>query len=146
MEKHSPAYFRARIALIDRFLSEIPNTGEKNNAFVLLRNGIISRKVLSGKPEEAAVKEQMEKGNYPNSPLTFFEMCRWNTWFAMHPEKVAGKELVTTSFEFPVTIKGTKEEIINVLTPIVSGDKLQRIRVVKVKAKAKLKLLELMKL
>ena len=146
MENRSPAYFRARLALIERLMRENPDTGDKNNVFILLRNGVIPQKALSGKTEEAAVKEQMARGNYSNAPLSFSELCRWDTWFALHPEKVAGTQRVTTSFEFPVTIKGTKEDIIHVLTPVVSEEKVRRVRLAKAKARAKLKLLELMKL
>ena len=35
----------------------------------------------------------------------------------MHPEKIAGTEIITTSYEFPITIKGTKEDIIKIVTP-----------------------------
>jgi hypothetical protein len=33
----------------------------------------------------------------------------------MYPEKVCGKEVVTNSIEFPITIKGSKEDIINTI-------------------------------
>ncbi len=118
METKTPAYFKARIALIEELLNTTPDTGEKNNNHVLLRNGIIPAALLSGKSEYAAVLQKMNNGNFSDAPLSFFELCRWNTWFALHPDKVAGTEIITTSYEFPITIKGSKEDIINVLTPI----------------------------
>jgi len=143
------AYYRARLALIDNFIKVVPDNGQKNNDHVLLRNGLMPASLLHGKTEYEAVKLQQSKGAYSNNPLTFTELCRWNTWFSMHPEKVAGKEIVTTSREFPITIKGTKEDIILVLTPVISKElsdkKKLRIRIAKAKAKAKLKLLELQK-
>jgi hypothetical protein len=33
----------------------------------------------------------------------------------LYPEKVCGKEVVTTSIEFPITIKGSKEDILNTI-------------------------------
>jgi len=33
----------------------------------------------------------------------------------MHPEKIAGIEFVTTSREFPIMIKGTKEDILQTI-------------------------------
>ncbi len=146
MEKHSPAYYRARLELISELIRTTPDDGSKNNAQVLLRNGIILPALLHGKTEKTVIEEQMKAIRFSNAPLSFSELCRWNTWFAMHPEKVAGTEVITTSFEFPVTIKGTKEDIINVLTPVVSEDNIRRVRLVKAKAMAKLKLLELTKL
>ena len=148
MKEKKPAYFRARIALISELLDSIPDTGEKNNNHVLLRNGMLPVELLHGKTEEAAVQHRMETGHFSNTPLSFSELCRWDTWFARHPEKVAGIEVVTTSLEFPITIKGTSSDIIKVLTPdSLKNDsaRLKRIRIVNAKAKAKLKLLELMK-
>ncbi len=117
MEPKTAAYLRARIALIEEFLSKVHNNGEKNNAYVLLRNGLIPAKLLKGKSEETVVTQWMKGGDYSDAPLSFSELCRWNTWFIMHPEKVAGTEIVTTSFEFPITIKGNQQDIIRVLTP-----------------------------
>jgi hypothetical protein len=148
MENKTAAYFRARIALIDKLLSGGSDTGEKNNAYVLLRNGLIPGQLLNSKSEETAVNQIMQESNFTETPLSFSEITRWNTWFAMHPEKVAGTEVVTTSFEFPIAIKGTKENIINVLTPDFAMQDMarqKRIRIANAKAKAKLKLLELLK-
>jgi hypothetical protein len=52
---------------------------------------------------------------YYEETLSFFDLTRFNTWFTLYPEKVCGKEVVTTSIEFPITIKGTKEDILNTI-------------------------------
>ena len=39
------------------------------------------------------------------------KLCSFNNWFALHPEKVAGKEVSKGSFMFPVTIKGDHGDI-----------------------------------
>lgn len=64
----------------------------------------------------------------------------------MHPGKIAGKEYLTTSREFPVTIKGTQEDIISTIKAGMQSntDKEKRIRIAKAKAAAKLKLLKMM--
>ena len=149
MKGKTPAYFRARIALISELLDSTPDTGEKNNNYVLLRNGMLPVELLHGKTEEEAVQHRMETGHFSNTPLSFSELCRWDTWFARQPEKVAGIEVVTTSLEFPISIKGTSSDIIKTLTPDpLKNDsvRLKRIRIVNAKAKSKLKLLELLKI
>jgi hypothetical protein len=111
-------YYRARLDAIAQIISEEKggDRTEKNNHSVLLRNGIV--------PE--ALKERYDKafsehhkawsnsGNY--HPLTFSEITRFNTWFEIHPEKVAGKEIITTSREFPISIKGSDTTILMAIT------------------------------
>ena len=122
--EQSPAYYRARIDLIKKLIDEIPDDRKTvNNNNVLLRNGLIPAAVLNGKTEQQAVDEMLVTGNYSNEPLTLTEKSTWNTWFAMYPEKQAGTEIVTTSVQFPITIKGTEQEIIDVLTPEVISNK-----------------------
>ena len=137
-----PAYFRARINTIRQLIGEIPVSDKKNNNRVLLRNGFIPEE-LSGK-YETALLEKLQ--NQHNDPLSFLEQCSFNTWFAMHPEKVAGTEVVTTSREFPITVKGTKEDILQTIGSGLNNYKDKRIRIAKAQAVAKLKLLEIIKI
>jgi len=112
-------------------MEELPtNRDEKNAERTLVRNGYI--------PEEQ--KERLDKllnDEYLmtfvlNEPLSFADMTSFNTWFVMHPEKICGTEVITTSREFPITIKGTKEDIIrtikgnnnnNVETPVLDFER-----------------------
>jgi hypothetical protein len=64
----------------------------------------------------------------------------------LHPEKIAGTETITTSINFPLTIKGTKDDIENTIAKGLQDDKQKRIRIVQAKATAKLKLLQLVEL
>ena len=64
----------------------------------------------------------------------------------MHPEKIAGTEYVTTSREFPVMIKGSKEDIVETISRELLNTKEKRLRIVQAQSKAKLKLLELIKI
>jgi hypothetical protein len=142
MEQQSPAYYRARIGAIIELIGQIPVSDEKNNDRVLLRNGFIPEnmqdafnKILAGNLKTA--KQQ---------PLSFTELCSFNTWFAMRPGKVAGTEYVTTSREFPIMVKGTREDIIETLSMGLNESKDNRVRIAKAQATARLKLLELIKL
>jgi len=149
MELHLPSYYRARIETFLHFISkELPghsihDTGKKNSPLELLKQGFIH-------PE---IKERFESSvasytgiKLPDNPLTFTELCSFNTWFAMHPEKIAGVEFVTTSFQFPLTIKGTKDDIIRVVSAGFSDDRDKRIRIARARAIAKLKILQLIDL
>lgn len=108
----------------------------KNNYSVLLRNGVV--------PD--VLKEHFEKlqKTRDNQPLSFDEITRFNTWFEIHPEKIAGKEVITTSREFPVSIKGYKSDILATIGKTLKQE--NRLRVAKAKFEAKLKLLQLMKI
>lgn len=44
----------------------------------------------------------------------FVEITSNDNWFKKHPEKIAGVEFETTSFFFPIQVKGTKEDVLRV--------------------------------
>jgi hypothetical protein len=44
----------------------------------------------------------------------FLEITSNDNWFKQHPEKIAGVEYETTSFYFPIMVKGTKEDVLRV--------------------------------
>jgi hypothetical protein len=119
----TPAYYRARlVAIADEMKSE---TDEKR--IRLLQNGYT--------PD---LHVPQPYGN-DNSPLTFLELCSWDTWFTMHPEKVCGKTVVMTSRSFPLAVKASKEDVIKTVSAGIEKTQQTRIRI----AKAKLKLLKL---
>jgi hypothetical protein len=99
MHKVSPTYLRARLDLIREKL-----TSANDMQAALLRNGVY----YDNKSSEQKAKSKA----YPTAPLSFTELCTFNTWFVLHPEKVCGQEVVTSSKEFPVTIQGDKSIIL----------------------------------
>jgi hypothetical protein len=120
--KKEPSYYRARLAAIaDKLKSE---TEEKR--IRLLQNGYT--------PDLKFLPRYGDN----NSPLTFLELCSWDTWFTMHPEKVSGETVITTSRSLPLAVKATKEDVIRTITTGIKSTT-DRIRI----AKAKLKLLKL---
>lgn len=44
----------------------------------------------------------------------FLEITSNDNWFKLHPDKIAGVEYETTSFYFPIMVKGTKEDVYRV--------------------------------
>jgi hypothetical protein len=119
--KKTPAYYRARMDVLESILSIAhssinvdgnPVTQKKiDTEIVLARNGVFP----SGYDEEKLVTALLGKREYSNEPLSFSEITRYNTWFNLHPEKVAGKEIITSSRAFTLSIEGTKEDIIKTI-------------------------------
>lgn len=121
MKEKSIAYLRARVAVIHDLLEAIPENrdwGPHSQMRTLLKNGVITQVAVDfvdGRTVEKMIKAKMGAAKLQDAPLTFTELTSFNTWFAQHPEKVAGEEIIATSREFPVTIKGSKEDIVATL-------------------------------
>lgn len=94
------SYLKRRIQFIRE---QLPKAKEQNE--VLLRNGVIPENLKD------ELKELENTAEDSNEPLTFLEYTSYNTYFEIYPEKVLGKEVITTSREFPITIKGDAEII-----------------------------------
>ena len=110
----TPSFLRARITAIRKLMEELPtNRDEKNPDRTLVRNGIIPES--QQKRFDEILDYEYKLSFALNEPLTFTELTSFNTWFTLHPEKVCGKEVITSSREFPVTVKGTKEDIIQTI-------------------------------
>lgn len=65
----------------------------------------------------------------------FLEITSNDNWFKLHPEKIAGVEYETTSFYFPIMVKGTKEDVYRV-TGISKDNSMRKLALAKAKAKA----------
>jgi hypothetical protein len=98
----STTYLRARMDLIREKLSSA-----NDMQAALFRNGVYY--------DQKAIEEKAKSKQYPQTPLSFTELCTFNTWFVLHPEKVCGQEVITTSKEFPVTIQGAKAQILSTI-------------------------------
>jgi len=146
MIEQKPSYYRARISAFRYFISQGGESKDRNSPNELLKYGVIHPDIAD--EFEKYLTRLVVEYTFSDLPLTFTELCSFNTWFAMHPEKIAGKELLTTSREFPITIKGTKEDIINCISrdSNQNNDNEKRIHIAKAKALAKLKILRLLQL
>jgi hypothetical protein len=102
MHKVSPTYLRARLDLIREKLA-----GADDMQAALLRNGVFY--------DQKAIEQKAKSKQYPQKPLSFTELCTFNTWFVLNPEKVCGLEKTTSSKEFPVTIQGDKSKILSTI-------------------------------
>ncbi|WPP48925.1 SNF2-related protein [Catalinimonas niigatensis] len=119
--KHSPTRFRARIQIIEDYIHELPiERKAKNDVRSLLKQGYISPELYAkdnpyvlpaAESEEKLIEAYLWANIVSEEPLNFEEKASYSTWFAMHPEKQLGEEKVTSSFHFPLVIKGKKEDI-----------------------------------
>jgi hypothetical protein len=98
------AYLRARIALFQDTLATIDS---RDSAVALLRNGVFPDSMYEARQVQTLLRQRP----FPDHPLDFTELCTFNTWFTRHPEKVCGTEVITSSREFPITIKGNRQTI-----------------------------------
>lgn len=102
----SPAKCRSRIRALRSWIAAAPpdKPGEKGSDKKLLLYGVV--------PEshdlQAWLAEDIDAED--TEPLDVVETMTLDTWFYQHPEKVCGKEVLTSSREFPLTIKGTRED------------------------------------
>ena len=80
-------YWRARLEVFREAIAQAQNDDPD---IALLRNGVMRNKATEEMLSEARMKEK----EFPNSPLSLVEVCSFNTWFAKHPEKVCGEEIL----------------------------------------------------
>lgn len=102
VEKQSNAYYRARIAAIQKLQDSNPSIKK------FLQNGFVpaDRKNSFEKFIEDYIVNHVD-----NSPLTFTEQMTYNTWYEQHPEKVAGTMVEGSSLYFPVVVRGNKSDV-----------------------------------
>ena len=108
MDTSSPMYLRARIDMIRDVLSK---SDAKDFHVALLRNGVFPK----DRDEKGLVEIYAKQKDYSNERLSLTELCTFNTWFNLNPEKVCGQEVVTGSRDFPLTIKGDNTWIKNTI-------------------------------
>lgn len=129
------SYYRTRIEAINYFISK--NGKEKKS----LQNGFV--------PE--SIKKDFQKWIDENKvsddkPLSFSEITTYSTWFDMHPEKVAGEMIESTSLYFPVKVKGNRNDVEKLFENSIIEDSVDEIELMEMEAEAliiKLKLLKL---
>jgi hypothetical protein len=107
MNNRTPAYYRARIDVFRQLQTRLSKSVEDNMNLVLVRSGVFP----PDQDEQESINLYLRQNQYPDTPLSFTELCTYNTWFQMHPDKVCGTEKITSSREFPVTIRGDRQTI-----------------------------------
>lgn len=154
LNEHIVAFARVRIKAIEFLLASTTNDIHRR----YLSNGKIPNEILNGKNERDFLREyyfekypdtfQLENFNN-DTPLTSLELSRFNTWFFLHPEKIGGIEIETSSLFFPVQIKGTEKDVQNIFETLPrlknnnKTDKQKAIAIAEAEAEAVLLLLRL---
>lgn len=108
MKATTEQYARARIAAIND-LMQIDHEDNGGDCLRLLKSGFVPERYIEqlNKLIEQRVDEQSK------SPLEDIEKTSSNTWFAIHPEKVAGVMEQTSSLMFPLRCNGTRSQIVD---------------------------------
>lgn len=57
--------------------------------------------------------------------MDFIKATSNDNWFKKNPQKIAGEEYETTSFFFPIMVRGTKEDVLRVTGMINTNSDLQ---------------------
>jgi len=107
--------YRARIKLIETFANGVPD--EKNRR--LFRNGFIPERYQS----EFSKSLSVGTDGISKEPLSFAEITSYSTWFAMHPEKMAGYEKEASSIQFPVKLIGNRKDIEAMIAKVFPDEK-----------------------
>jgi hypothetical protein len=144
-----PAWIRARLKLMEELKGSYRENDERTGPGGLLRQGIISEEIWKEKgfeSEKHLVDHRLSDGQFSNSRLRFSEVTRYNSWFKLHPEKIAGEEVLTTSLQFPLTIKGSKEDILKMFNKAQTTNKKPDMELARARARAMKMQLELLAL
>lgn len=116
MASLSPRTLRVRIAALhdlrERLVTSSKSANKENLkklelGITLVRNGVFPENVNANAIQDRISREQ----NFPNSPLSLTELMTFNTYFQLHPEKVCGKEILTGSRDFPVSVSGDRIDV-----------------------------------
>lgn len=103
--------YRARMLAKRKLLELVQKTDPENPQVKLLQNGYVD-------PSHAgfeSIAYQLEK-QVSDAPLTFTELTSLSTWFDLHPEKIAGTEMVTSGrFGPTVIVLGDQQTVINTI-------------------------------
>ena len=110
---HNNRYYRARIQTIVEHTPHYQGQEKK-----WLQNGFIPE--TEREDFEMWIKARMHDKS--DEPLTFVELATYSTWFAMHPEKVAGEMVGGSSLFFPVVVKGTRQDVERLHKSAMSAD------------------------
>ena len=124
----APQHSRARIAALNHlradFNAELKTAaGQRRKELELqiaqVRNGVF--------PEGFDVDEMIllvEKDqDSSDAPLSTTELMTYGTYFDIHPEKICGQEVLSSSRDFPVSISGTREDVETAIDLTLDGKK-----------------------
>tara|TARA_R110001592_G_scaffold43005_1_gene139499 strand:- start:25899 stop:26339 length:441 start_codon:yes stop_codon:yes gene_type:complete len=116
MELIAPQYSRARIAALNHLRGELnyelkTASSQRRKEIELqiaqVRNGVFPE----GFNEDEMVLLVEKDRDFSNEPLSTTELMTYGTYFHIHPEKICGQEVVSSSRDFPVSISGTREDV-----------------------------------
>lgn len=125
-----PAWYRARIAALDELVAhhkELKENAKEGSATFkkqekmlrVLINGVFTPGYDQNELIEAKMKKDYSEQftawkadkAIEDEPLTFEELAKYNTFYALFPERILGENFFDTSRGFPIGVKGQEEEV-----------------------------------
>lgn len=125
-----PSEWRARIAALhylrEQYNQDIKSASpsakdELERGITLLRNGVFPEGIDQDEVQLLVAMDQ----EFSKKPLTTTELLTFNTFFEIHPEKVAGQQVLTSSRDFPLTVSGTREDVEKAIGKTLDQDPLE---------------------
>ena len=116
MELIAPQYSRARIDALNHLRSELNHDLKTASAqrkkeielqITQVRNGVFPE----GFDEDEMVLLVEKSRDFSNEPLSTTELMTYGTYFKIHPEKICGQQVVSSSRDFPVSISGGRDDV-----------------------------------
>lgn len=116
MELIAPQQSRARIAALNHLRADFNEalktaTGQRRKELELqiaqVRNGVFPEGFDADEMILLVEKDQ----DFSNAPLSTTELMTYGTYFDIHPQKICGQEVLSSSRDFPVSISGTREDV-----------------------------------
>lgn len=124
-----------RVRIIRQMIGELNNNDNaKNTPRELLKYGFIHPQI------RARYDQLMSEVKKPKNEveILFSIIARYSNWFVMHPDKVAGEQIITSSMYFPIKIQADKDDIIKMIDKTLYNKETDEIEILELEAEAML--------
>lgn len=128
--KHTNSEARKRILIINELVKRHQYDDERGR-YKVTPYAAVQRGWISDEYQVEATEIENQLETQSNEQLSFSELMSYSTFFYMNPEKICGQEYLSSSGAFPIKVKGTRQDITNVINATV--ERLRRIRIAKAK-------------
>lgn len=128
MELIAPQHSRARITALNHLRADFNEelktaAGQRRKELELqiaqVRNGVFPEGFDADEMILLVEKDQ----DFSKAPLSTTELMTYGTYFDIHPQKICGQEVLSSSRDFPVSISGTREDVETAIDRTLDGEK-----------------------
>jgi len=128
MELIVPQHSRARIAALNHLRADFNEelktaAGQRRKELEIqiaqVRNGVFPE----GFDADGMILLVEKDQDFSNAPLSTTELMTYGTYFDIHPQKICGQEVLSSSRDFPVSISGTRKDVETAIDRTLDGKK-----------------------